>query len=90
VYHNIGDNPYAYATTVLACLAVVVTVPIYLFYWKGPIIRAKSKFAQVLASDAKANGARGFSTGAQPSVDEKGDIRGDYRNSGERMVDQNV
>jgi hypothetical protein len=90
VYHNIGSNPYAYASTVLACLAVVVTGPIYLFYWKGPTIRAKSKFAQVLASDAKANGARGFSTGAQPATDEKGNVEGDFRNEGEKMVDQTV
>lgn len=54
MYHNIGKRPIQYAFTVLACLAVVVTFPIYIFYWKGPIIREKSKLAQVLASDLKA------------------------------------
>ena len=53
MYSNIGKRPIQYASTVLACLAVVVTLPIYVFYWKGPIIREKSKFAQVLASDLK-------------------------------------
>lgn len=32
-------------------MALVVTIPIYVFYWKGPAIRAKSKFAQQLAND---------------------------------------
>jgi hypothetical protein len=43
-------------TTLLGCLAIIVTTPIYIFYWKGPRIREKSKFAQVLASDRKAKG----------------------------------
>jgi hypothetical protein len=64
VFHNIGSNPYPYASTVLACLAVVVTGPIYIFYWNGPKIRAKSKFAQTLAADAKSNAARGMSIAA--------------------------
>ena len=54
VYEGSGSRPLQYASTILACLAVVVTIPIYIFYWKGPIIREKSKFAQVLASDHKA------------------------------------
>ena len=29
-------------------MAFVVTIPIYIVYWKGPEIRAKSKFAQSL------------------------------------------
>jgi hypothetical protein len=48
VYTNIPGRPLQYATTVLACLAFVVTVPIYVFYKKGPVIRARSKFAQSL------------------------------------------
>ncbi len=66
VYSNIGKRPIQYASTVLACLAVVVTFPIYIFYWKGPIIREKSKFAQVLASDLKA-GVGGSSKPGRPS-----------------------
>ena len=45
-------------TTILACLAFLVTIPIYIFYWKGPIIRERSKFAQTLASDQKAKAGR--------------------------------
>jgi hypothetical protein len=48
VYENIPGRPLEYASTILACLALVVTMPIYVFYKKGPEIRAKSNFAQSL------------------------------------------
>jgi hypothetical protein len=48
LYKNIPGRPLQYASTILACLAFLVTLPIYLVYWKGPEIRAKSKFAQSL------------------------------------------
>ena len=78
LYENIPSkkNPrhLQYATTILACLAVVVTLPIYLFYWKGPYIREKSKFAQVLASDRKASMApRGGSATKQADDEQKGE-----------------
>ncbi|KAK2749401.1 hypothetical protein FQN57_006333 [Myotisia sp. PD_48] len=40
-------------STILGCISLLVTVPIYIFYWKGPQIRAKSKFAQVVARSRK-------------------------------------
>ena len=62
VYSNIGKkHPLEWASTILALLAFLVTIPIYVFYWKGPIIREKSKFAQVLASDRKAAGGTSVS-----------------------------
>lgn len=48
LYKNIPGRPVQYASTILACLAFLVTIPIYVVYWKGPEIRAKSKFAQSL------------------------------------------
>lgn len=48
LYKNIPGRPLPYASTILACLAFCVTLPIYVVYWKGPEIRAKSKFAQSL------------------------------------------
>jgi hypothetical protein len=48
LYKNIPGRPVQYASTILACLAFLVTTPIYIVYWKGPEIRAKSKFAQDL------------------------------------------
>lgn len=59
MYTNIGDKwQVEYATTVLACLSCVVVLPIYVFYWKGPWIREKSKFAQSLADERQQNRGR--------------------------------
>ena len=59
-----GKYTLEWPTTILGFIAIFVTIPIYIFYWKGPTIRAKSKFAQVLAADGKAAGGTGrsFST----------------------------
>lgn len=55
LYQNIGNKRHLqWGSTVLGGIAVVVALPIYVFYWKGPQIRARSKFAQTLAADKKA------------------------------------
>ncbi|GBL52542.1 hypothetical_protein [Candidozyma auris] len=55
MYKNIGHERHLqWASTILGCIAVLVAIPIYIFYWKGQAIRAKSKFAQTLAADRKA------------------------------------
>jgi len=57
LYTNIGGKHHLeFASTILACLAFCVTMPIYVFYWYGPQIRERSKFAQTLASDKKKHG----------------------------------
>lgn len=48
MYHKLGLQ---WGTTLLAFVAVFVTIPIYVFYWKGPEIRARSKFALILAEE---------------------------------------
>lgn len=54
MYQNIGKKRHLqYASTILGCIAFVVALPIYVFYWKGPVIRERSKFAQTLAADRK-------------------------------------
>lgn len=53
MYTNIGGHPTEYATTILAGLSVLCVLPIYVFYWKGPFIRDRSKFAKTLAEDRK-------------------------------------
>lgn len=59
LYQNLGNKyPTEYASTILACLSCLIVIPIYIFYWKGPVIRERSKFAQTLAADRKANGGR--------------------------------
>jgi hypothetical protein len=47
-----------WASTFLGFMAILFTIPIYVFYWYGPRIREKSPFAQVLASDRKKAGRR--------------------------------
>jgi len=39
-------------------MAILFTLPIYVFYWYGPRIRERSPFAQVLAADRKKTGRR--------------------------------
>ena len=61
VYTNVpafGRLQLVLPTIILACLAFLVTIPIFVFYWKGPAIRARSKFAQSLACDRKAHEER--------------------------------
>ncbi|KAL2005596.1 hypothetical protein VTN00DRAFT_10089 [Thermoascus crustaceus] len=67
MYSNIGKLHLEWASTILGCVAIIVTIPIYIFYWKGPYIRERSKFAQTLASDRKARGSRQTSCGSGQS-----------------------
>jgi MFS family permease len=56
MYQNIGTKYHLqWASTILGCVGFLVLIPIYVFYWKGPAIRAKSKFAQQLAADRERN-----------------------------------
>ncbi|CAI7645785.1 unnamed protein product [Penicillium pancosmium] len=48
MYTNIGQK---YHLQWARCIGFLVLIPIYVFYWKGPEIRKKSKFAQQLAAD---------------------------------------
>jgi len=51
-FSNIGSNPLAYATTILACISVLLVAAVYVIYWKGETLRRRSPFAQQL-SDAR-------------------------------------
>lgn len=64
LYSNIGAGSgyeVEYASTILGCLAFVVLIPVYIIYWKGPQIRAASKFAQSLEDERKEKGGRRLS-----------------------------
>lgn len=58
-YRNVGGTGYRlhleWPTTILAILALIVTIPIYVFYWKGQWFRERSKFAQTLAGERDEN-----------------------------------
>ncbi|KAJ5765408.1 hypothetical protein N7520_004967 [Penicillium odoratum] len=49
MFENIGHtHPYEYASTILACISILVTTPIYFFYRNGPAIRERSPFAKIM------------------------------------------
>lgn len=63
LYSNVGgEYKLEYASTILACLAVVVEIPIYIFYWKGEWFRSRSKFAQTLNAGGDKQGGRRVSS----------------------------
>ncbi|POS83983.1 putative MFS multidrug transporter [Erysiphe pulchra] len=51
-FTNIGSNPLANASTILACISLILVMAVYIIYWKGPELRHRSPFAQQL-SDAR-------------------------------------
>lgn len=49
VYENIGEKyTLEYPSTILACLSILVIIPVYIFYFKGEWFRERSKFAKEL------------------------------------------
>ncbi|OQE43210.1 hypothetical protein PENCOP_c003G05623 [Penicillium coprophilum] len=65
MYSNMGKtNHLEWPSTFLGFMAILFTIPIYIFYWKGPSIRELSPFAQTLASDRKKAGRRVSSCGS--------------------------
>ncbi|PGH13509.1 hypothetical protein AJ79_03640 [Helicocarpus griseus UAMH5409] len=59
MYENFsGRYKLEWPSTILAIIAFFITIPIYIFYWKGEVIREKSKFAQELASGRKVRAIR--------------------------------
>jgi hypothetical protein len=53
-FSNIGASHHPprnleYANTILACIATVLVMAVYVIYWKGPTLRKRSPFAQQLA-----------------------------------------
>merc|ERR1712225_167338 len=52
-FTNIGSNPLAYASTILACISFLLVLAVYVIYWKGPALRARSPFVQQPSSSSK-------------------------------------
>ena len=66
-FSNIGSNQtpkrnLEYANTILACIATVLVIAVYVIYWKGPVLRKRSPFAQQLANAQKEEPGRRVST----------------------------
>ncbi|KAK1636077.1 major facilitator superfamily transporter [Colletotrichum phormii] len=51
-FTNIGASTgknLEYACTILFCISFILVIAVYVIYWKGPTLRARSPFAQKLA-----------------------------------------
>jgi hypothetical protein len=53
IRHFAAPYTLSYPSTILACLGVAFIIPVYVFYWYGPQIRARSKFACKLAEERR-------------------------------------
>jgi hypothetical protein len=76
-YENIGgeDRKLVYPSTILACLAVLVIIPVYVFYWRGDRLRLRSPFAQELEQQRRKRlekSGRRSTVGRQGGLGEKG------------------
>lgn len=62
-FQNIGgENHLAYASTILFCIALLLVVSVYVIYWKGPVLRKRSPFAQQLSAARDETGGRRVSS----------------------------
>ncbi|KAK8194194.1 hypothetical protein M8818_007382 [Zalaria obscura] len=57
-YTNLPGQPLAYPSTILFCISFLLVVSVYVIYYYGPTLRARSKFAQDLQKEGKAAGGR--------------------------------
>ncbi|KJZ78677.1 hypothetical protein HIM_02068 [Hirsutella minnesotensis 3608] len=74
-FQNIGAESgrnLEYASTILFCISFVLVIAVYVIYWKGPALRARSPFAQRLADARQEQAAEG----RRPSVHYDPDRRG--------------
>lgn len=58
VYEVFSHHTLEWPSTILGVIAIFVTVPIFVFYFKGEYFRDRSKFAKTLASERQAFGKR--------------------------------
>ncbi|KAK3175338.1 hypothetical protein OEA41_002585 [Lepraria neglecta] len=72
-FTNIGGKQHLQiASTILFAISFVLVIAVYVIYWKGPVLRARSPFAQQLKDARNDNGGRRVSFlptgyGSQPS-----------------------
>lgn len=69
LYQNIpGRLKLEWPSTILGFISIFVTIPIYVFYWKGPQIRARSKFACSVEKDRQVKFDRRMATQGRSTV----------------------
>ena len=58
-FQNIGGEQHLQdASTILFCISFILVIAVYVIYWKGPVLRKRSAFAQQLASAKEDTGRR--------------------------------
>ncbi|TIB07219.1 hypothetical protein E3P92_03952 [Wallemia ichthyophaga] len=57
-YNHFDNNTLEIPSTILACIATVLIIPIFLLYFYGESVRKHSKFAQTLASERETTDLR--------------------------------
>ncbi|KAL6720085.1 hypothetical protein ACLMJK_002006 [Lecanora helva] len=58
-FSNIGGEQHLQdATTILFCISFVLVIAVYVIYWKGPVLRERSPFAQQLKAQPETGGRR--------------------------------
>ncbi|GKT91833.1 major facilitator superfamily transporter [Colletotrichum tofieldiae] len=78
-FTNIGaasGKNLEYACTILFCISFVLVVAVYVIYWKGPALRARSPFAQKLAGARDDVGGRRSRFFGENRVTPRGTPRG--------------
>jgi len=67
-FNNIGGkNHLAYASTILFCISFVLVIAVYVIYWKGPVLRKRSPFAQQLSEARAEHDTQGRRLSARPT-----------------------
>lgn len=74
-----------YPSVILSCLAVLVIIPVYYFYFKGANLRMKSRFAQELEIGRRKRMEKRRSTaaGMRGSMAEKAGGSGGHSDAGQ-------
>ncbi|KAK4553258.1 hypothetical protein LTR86_009558 [Recurvomyces mirabilis] len=74
-FTNIGKSSgknLEYACTILFCISFMLVIAVYVIYWKGPVLRKRSPFAQQLQGARSEEGGRrvsvaSYGSGRRPS-----------------------
>ncbi|PBP28858.1 major facilitator superfamily transporter [Diplocarpon rosae] len=64
-FTNLSSDPsdaLAYASTILACISFLLVVAVYIIYWKGPVLRQRSPFAQKISGAREDQNSTGRSS----------------------------
>ena len=73
-FTNIGGKQHLQdASTILFCIAFVLVIAVYVIYWKGPVLRKRSPFAEQLKEES--NNEAGRRASFVPSASYMSDMR---------------